>query len=78
MDIDQQRRSTQSSDGVLLTAAQAAKLLNIQPATLASWRLSGRTELAYVRVGRCVRYRRADITDFIEQHITHNVRQVLA
>jgi len=70
MGTDQQRRSVQNACSVLLTPTQAAKLLNIQPATLASWRLRGQPNLAYVRVGRCVRYRHTDITDFIERHVT--------
>jgi hypothetical protein len=78
MDTNQQRRTTQNADSVLLTPAQAAKLLHIQPATLASWRLRGRPELAFVRVGRCVRYRHVDINDFIELHITQRAVRVLA
>lgn len=79
MGTNQQRRTTQNADSsVLLTPAQAAKLLHIQPATLASWRLRGRPELAFVRVGRCVRYRHVDINDFIEQHITQRAVRVLA
>ena len=78
MGTNQQRRTIQNEDSVLLTPAQAAKLLHIQPATLASWRLRGRPELAFVRVGRCVRYRHVDINDFIEQHITQRAARVLA
>ena len=78
MGTNQQRRTTQNADSALLTPAQAAKLLHIQPATLASWRLRGRPELAFVRVGRCVRYRHVDINDFIEQHITQSAVRVLA
>lgn len=55
----------------LLTEIQAARLLCIQPATLASWRLHGRVDLPFVRVGRCIRYRHSDITNFIEHNTKH-------
>lgn len=52
----------------LLTEAEAAALLNIQPATLATWRVRGRPNLPFVQVGRCVRYRPEDIAAFIASH----------
>ncbi len=53
----------------LLTEDEAAVLLKVQPATLATWRMRGRPNLPFVRVGRCVRYRRQDISAFIEGHL---------
>lgn len=66
MDSHDGRVSTASA---LLTEDEAAALLNIQPATLATWRVRGRPNLPFVRVGRCVRYRRQDISAFIEGHL---------
>jgi len=51
----------QSAPNNLLTDDQAAALLGIKPQTLAAWRMTGRYALPYLRVGRCVRYRPADI-----------------
>lgn len=53
----------------LLTEDEAAALLKVQPATLAAWRVRGRPNLPFVRVGRCVRYRQQDIRAFIEGHV---------
>jgi excisionase family DNA binding protein len=50
----------------LLTTDEAAKLLSIQPKTLAYWRCVKRYTLPYVKVGKSCRYRRSDIDAFIE------------
>jgi excisionase family DNA binding protein len=49
----------------LVTEVQAAKFLNISIRTLQAWRI----KLAgprFVRVGRAIRYRRSDLTAWIE------------
>lgn len=48
----------------LLRAADVAKLLGIPVATLANWRASGKGP-PYLRVGRHVRYRDADVEAWI-------------
>ena len=46
---------------------QAAALLTLSPATLASWRSRGRGP-AYFRLGsRAIRYRRSDLERFLER-----------
>ena len=45
----------------LLTPLDVSRLLRIPESTLAVWRSTGRVQLAFVKVGRAVRYRRADI-----------------
>jgi len=72
MGIDQGRRNRAVADPDLLTEGEAAQLLKIQPATLATWRVKGRPHLPFVRVGRCVRYRRQDILAFIERHLAES------
>jgi excisionase family DNA binding protein len=69
MTIDHGRRSPAAEWAVLLTASEAAALLNIQPSTLAAWRVRGYPQLPFVRVGRCIRYRRQDLEAFIEGHL---------
>ncbi|MCC6297094.1 MAG: helix-turn-helix domain-containing protein [Pseudomonadales bacterium] len=72
MGTHQVRRTHTVADPVLLTEDEAAQLLKIQPATLACWRVKGRPHLPFVRVGRCVRYRRQDILVFIERHLAES------
>jgi len=50
----------------LLTCDEAAALLQVRPQTLAVWRSSRRhPELRYVRVGRSIRYRYADLLAYL-------------
>jgi excisionase family DNA binding protein len=48
----------------LLTPSEVAERLGISIATLATWRCTKRYPLAYVKVGRLVRYRIADLDAF--------------
>ena len=50
----------------LLTRQQAADRLNIRPQTLAVWAMTGKN-LAFVKLGRTVRYRLSDIRRLIER-----------
>lgn len=50
----------------LLTQDEAAELLAVEPQTLSVWRANKRYGLPYVKVGRNVRYRYADLLAFIE------------
>lgn len=53
--------------GDLLTRAEAAVLLKLEPQTLAKWALAGEN-LPYLKLGkRSVRYRRTDVEAFIER-----------
>jgi predicted DNA-binding transcriptional regulator AlpA len=53
-----------AEDG-LLNENQTAKLLGIRPQTAALWRVQKRGP-AWVKMGRRIRYRRADIDTYIE------------
>ena len=50
----------------LLDTTQAARHLGVQATTLVSWRCSGRYDLSFIRVGRCIRYRPADLDAWLE------------
>lgn len=50
----------------LLTERQAAELLGVGQTTLQVWRSTRRYALAYIKVGRLVRYRRSDIEAFLQ------------
>ena len=50
----------------MLTRNEAATYLSVKPQTLACWTHHGRYALPYVKVGRSVRYRLADLDAFLE------------
>ena len=52
----------------LMTPTEVSELLRIPGTTLAVWRCTGRIKLAYVKVGRAVRYRRRDVEQLIAQN----------
>jgi excisionase family DNA binding protein len=54
----------------LLDDIAAAALLDVSPGTLSVWRSTGRYNLPYLKIGRKVRYRRADLEAWLERR-TH-------
>mgnify|MGYP006451350803 CR=1 FL=1 len=58
------------------TETEAARVLGVCPGTLKAARLNRlksnplRT-LPYVKIGRCVRYRKSDISKWIEENLIH-------
>ena len=57
-----------NEDENLLDPEQAAKYLGVKPGTLAVWRSTKRQDLPYIRVGRCIRYRPADVRAFNDRN----------
>ena len=53
---------------LLLTEVQAAEFLNVSVRTLQSWRVSGIKKLPFIRVGRAIRYRLADLRAWIAEN----------
>ena len=51
-----------------LKTEEAAKFLQVKPATLEQWRWSGKGPL-FVKLGRSVMYRKADLDAFIEARV---------
>jgi len=51
------------ADTTLLTIAEASAMLRLRPSTLRAWVL--RRRIPYVKVGRLVRIRRADVESLI-------------
>lgn len=50
----------------LLDDKAAAALLDVSPGTLSVWRTTGRYALPFLKIGRKVRYRRADLLAWME------------
>ncbi|MEQ0776194.1 helix-turn-helix domain-containing protein [Paraburkholderia tropica] len=53
----------------LLTTAEAAEYIGSTPKTLEIWRSTRRFALPYVKIGRNVRYRRADLDAWIASRV---------
>ena len=51
----------------LLDSAEISQIINVAEGTLAVWRSTGRYALPYIKVGRLVRYRRADIEAWLDR-----------
>lgn len=59
---------------ILLTEKEAAEFLRVSIKTLQSWRLQGK-QPTYLKLGRCVRYRRDDVIRFLEESTRHSTSQ---
>ena len=55
-----------SNSDALLTREQAATYLNIAPKTLANWASNGKVQIAYLKIGKTVRYRISDLDAYLE------------
>ena len=51
----------------LLNEKQAAEMLGVSPGTLSVWRCNRRISIPYTKIGRCVRYDRAQLENYIRQ-----------
>jgi hypothetical protein len=51
----------------LLRPDEVSQLLQIDVETLNTWRCNKRYALPYIKVGRCVRYKAADVDTFIHE-----------
>lgn len=55
----------------LFNRQEAAKYLGISPNTLAVWASTGRYHLNYIKVGKIVKYRRADLNKFLLERLAY-------
>jgi predicted DNA-binding transcriptional regulator AlpA len=53
-------------DNILLSNSEAAEFLGMSPDTLPRWRWAG-IGPAYLKVGRSIKYRRADLEAFLNE-----------
>ena len=58
-----------AANSTLLTRREAAAYLGVAEQTLAVWKCTGRRSLPFVKIGRLVRYRKADLDAFILEHL---------
>lgn len=61
-----------SMESELLTRPQAADYLGVKPDTLAVWSCTHRYALPYLKVGRAVRYRKADLDAWLDSRRVHH------
>lgn len=54
------------TDNQLIDSHQTASILGIKHSTLSVWRSTGRYGIRFIKTGRLVRYRVADIRAFID------------
>ena len=59
----------------LLTEAEAADYLSVEPQTLCAWRCTRRYNLRFIKVGRLIRYRPEDVEAFLESRTVGAVRE---
>ena len=69
MDTNQVPFGTAVLRSDLLSRKQAAAYLGLSEQTLAIWKCTGRYNLPYVKLGRLVKYRKADLDAFIERNL---------
>lgn len=55
-----------SENPELFSTDQAAAYLAVAPTTLEVWRCTQRYAIPYLKIGRKVRYRKADLDDWLE------------
>jgi hypothetical protein len=61
---------TEKNAPTQINEGQAATVLGVIPTTLGNWRCTGRYALPYIKTGRLVRYRVADLAAWIAKRRT--------
>ncbi len=56
-----------------LTNKEAAEFLGVTEGTLAVWRTTRRYAIPYVKVGSLIRYKKADLEQWLEQRTVREV-----
>lgn len=62
-------RQLVSAGADLLDPEAAAAALGVSPGTLSVWRSTGRYNLPFLKVGARVKYRRADLDEWLEKRL---------
>ncbi|MFA7405310.1 MAG: helix-turn-helix domain-containing protein [Pelobacteraceae bacterium] len=59
------------------TTKQAAEFLQIKETTLEQWRWNGKSP-RFIKMGRCVRYRKADLEAFMNERVYSSTTEAQA
>lgn len=51
---------------ILMDEDEAAALLKLKSQTLSKWRMDGKYNLPFIRMGRAIRYRKSDLLAWLE------------
>lgn len=51
-----------------MTPIEVADYLSISVRTLAKWRSIGSPNIPYIKVGRCIRYKKSDLEAYLDEH----------
>jgi excisionase family DNA binding protein len=62
-----------TGSAVLMSQTEAAKYLGTTIGTLNSWRHYGKQKIPFVRWGKCIRYRKADLDIWIASQTENKV-----
>ncbi|QEZ47469.1 helix-turn-helix domain-containing protein [Cupriavidus oxalaticus] len=71
MNSSTKKAASQTAHPDLLTNDEAAAYINVTPRTLEVWRCTNRYSLPYLKIGRLVRYRKADLDAWLERRTVH-------
>lgn len=55
------------NDSDRMNTFEAAKIIGVEPQTLASWRCTKKESVPYYKIGRKVFYKKKDLIDWVEQ-----------
>ena len=69
MHTDKPNKGTDSAGDALMTPDAVARYLAVSEETLTTWRCTRRQHIPFVRVGRLIRYRPADVSAFVASNL---------
>ena len=72
--MNRNSESVRNTKNVLWDEKQAADYLGLNHKTLTAWRTNKRYNLPYIKCGRLVRYRVADVEAFLESRTVAGLR----
>lgn len=67
---------TKLAQNELITPEETARVLGVSVGTLAVWRSTGRYDIPFVKTGRSVKYKAADIQLFIDRNTCQHTGMV--
>jgi hypothetical protein len=62
------------NDDLIVNTQEAAQLIRTPEKSLIKWRSTGEHNIPFIKIGRNVRYRTADLRRWIEAHIKGGVQ----